>query len=69
MEPLRKEYPELLAEPREDNFGIALYSRRGFVTGEVISLISESVPSIAAAQFFFCKFDEFKLRVGVGIPC
>lgn len=47
MEPLRKEYPNLIAEPRDDNFGIALYSRHDFVSGEVISLIPGSVPSIA----------------------
>ena len=47
LEPLRTNYSELVAEPREDNFGIALFSRLPLTNSEVVHLGSAEVPSIA----------------------
>jgi len=44
---LRTHYAELVSEPREDNFGIALFSRVPLTTSEVVYLGSAEVPSIA----------------------
>lgn len=48
LEPLRIAYPNVIAEPREDNFGIALFSRLPLTNASVIELGPAEVPSIAA---------------------
>ncbi len=48
LEPLRAAYPHVLAEPRDDNFGIALFSRLSVTNGNVIDLADAAVPSIEA---------------------
>ena len=47
LQPLRTHYPQVIAEPREDNFGIALFSRLPLTNSEVIELGQAEVPSIA----------------------
>jgi endonuclease/exonuclease/phosphatase (EEP) superfamily protein YafD len=47
LQPLRANYPQVIAEPREDNFGIALFSRLPLTNSEVIELGKAEVPSIA----------------------
>jgi endonuclease/exonuclease/phosphatase (EEP) superfamily protein YafD len=49
VQPLRANYPQVIAEPRDDNFGIALFSRLPLTNGEVIELGKAEVPSIATA--------------------
>ena len=51
LQPLRTNYSEIVAEPREDNFGIALFSRLPLTNSEVIELSEAGVPSIAATIF------------------
>ena len=46
LAPLDAEYPHRLAEPRGDNFGIALYSRRPLTDGRIVHLGDAGVPSI-----------------------
>lgn len=48
LEALRPEYPFLAAEPREDNFGVALLARRAPLRHEVLELGPAGVPSIDA---------------------
>jgi len=45
---LRTNYPQVIAEPREDNFGIVLFSRLPLTNSAVIELGKAGVPSIAA---------------------
>ncbi len=45
---LRTEYPHLVAEPRDDNFGIALFSRLPLLPGQIVYLGQAGVPSIRA---------------------
>ncbi|PKL43474.1 MAG: hypothetical protein CVV41_10470 [Candidatus Riflebacteria bacterium HGW-Riflebacteria-1] len=45
---LHTSYPHSLAEPRDDNFGIALFSRLPFAESTVINLPGIGVPSILA---------------------
>ena len=45
---LRTSYPQVIAEPREDNFGIALFSRLPLSNGEVVEFGEAEMPSIAA---------------------
>lgn len=45
---LRTLYPQVIAEPREDNFGIALFSRLPLTNSEVIEFGRAEVPSIVA---------------------
>ncbi|MGE0131953.1 MAG: endonuclease/exonuclease/phosphatase family protein [Blastocatellales bacterium] len=45
---LRDQLPHSIAEPRDDNFGIAVYSRIPFVEAKVVTLIDASLPSILA---------------------
>ncbi|EKD83043.1 MAG: Endonuclease/exonuclease/phosphatase family, partial [uncultured bacterium] len=45
---LHTSYPHTLAEPRDDNFGIALFSRLPFARSKVINLIGPGLPSILA---------------------
>ena len=45
---LRTNYPQVIAEPREDNFGIALFSRLPLRNSEVIEFGGAEVPSIVA---------------------
>ena len=47
LQPLRANYPQVIAKPREDNFGIALFSRLPLTNSEVIELGKAKVPSIA----------------------
>ena len=47
LQPLRANYPQVIAKPREDNFGIALFSRLPLTNSEVIELCKAEVPSIA----------------------
>jgi endonuclease/exonuclease/phosphatase (EEP) superfamily protein YafD len=47
LKPLRATYPQVIAQPREDNFGIALFSRLSLTHSEVIELGDAEVPSIA----------------------
>jgi endonuclease/exonuclease/phosphatase (EEP) superfamily protein YafD len=48
LSPLRSQYPHLVAEPRDDNFGIALYSRMPLSEAQVVYLSEAGVPSIRA---------------------
>lgn len=48
LKSLRTNYPQVIAEPREDNFGIALFSRLPLTNGEVVEFGKAEVPSIAA---------------------
>ena len=47
LQSLRTNYPQVIAKPREDNFGIALFSRLPLTNSEVIELGKAEVPSIA----------------------
>lgn len=46
LEPLHTQYPQVIAEPREDNFGIVMFSRVASTNGAVIHLGNTDVPSI-----------------------
>ncbi len=48
LKSLRTNYPQVIAEPREDNFGIALFSRLPLTNSEVVEFGKAEVPSIAA---------------------
>ncbi len=48
LEPLRAEFPHVVAEPREDNFGIALFSRFPLRDPKVRYFGDAGVPSIVA---------------------
>lgn len=48
LETLHTEYPHGVVQPREDNFGIALFSRLPITKGQVIQLGRAEVPSISA---------------------
>jgi endonuclease/exonuclease/phosphatase (EEP) superfamily protein YafD len=48
MEMLRQQYPFVLSEPREDNFGLALFARHKPADWEVIELGPADVPSVRA---------------------
>lgn len=45
---LESRYPHSVAEPRVDNFGIALFSRWPIMTKEIVDLGDAGVPAIAA---------------------
>jgi len=47
LQPLRTNYAQVIAEPREDNFGIALLSRLPLTNSEVMELGRAGVPTIA----------------------
>ena len=47
LQPLRAQYSWLIAEPREDNFGIALFSRLPWTNSAVLELGAAEVPSLA----------------------
>ncbi len=47
LESLRTHYPKVIAEPREDNFGIALFSRLPLTNSEIVEFGKAEVPSIA----------------------
>ena len=47
LQPLRSNYTQIIAEPHEDNFGIALFSRLPLTNSKVIELGKAGVPSIA----------------------
>lgn len=47
LQPLRTNYAQVIAGPREDNFGIALFSRLPWTNCEVMELGRAEVPSIA----------------------
>jgi endonuclease/exonuclease/phosphatase (EEP) superfamily protein YafD len=46
LEPLRTKYAQVIAQPREDNFGIALFSRLPLTNSEVVEFGKAEVPSI-----------------------
>lgn len=48
LQPLRVAYPHLIAEPREDNFGLLLFSRNPIVTSQLIELGEAGVTTIEA---------------------
>lgn len=48
LSPLAVTHPHRVAEPREDNFGIALFSRLPLTNPSVLELGNAGVPSIAA---------------------
>lgn len=48
LESLRQQYPFVLSEPREDNFGIALFSRVRPADWELMDLGPAEVPSVRA---------------------
>ena len=48
LESLRTTYPQVIAESREDNFGIVLFSRLPLTNSGVIEFGKAEVPSIAA---------------------
>jgi endonuclease/exonuclease/phosphatase (EEP) superfamily protein YafD len=48
LKSLRTNYSQVIAEPREDNFGIALFSRLPLTDSKVIEFGNAEVPSIAA---------------------
>ena len=52
-------YPHSLAEPREDNFGIGLFSKLPLAESEVVYIGGAEVPSIVATV----SFPETNLRV------
>ena len=45
---LRSPYPHSLTEPRDDNFGIAVFSKLPFARSEVVYLLENGVPTIIA---------------------
>lgn len=46
LKSLRTNYPHVIAEPREDNFGIALFSRLPLTNNQVVEFGKAEVPSI-----------------------
>ena len=48
IEPLREDYPHQITEPREDNFGIALFSRLPVEESEIHRFEPARVPTIVA---------------------
>jgi endonuclease/exonuclease/phosphatase (EEP) superfamily protein YafD len=48
LEPLKRDYPHIRARPREDNFGIALFSRIPFESAEIVTIGKAGVPSVVA---------------------
>jgi len=48
LQSLNGEFPHTLVAPREDNFGIALFSKLPLNKAEVIQLGAETVPSLTA---------------------
>lgn len=48
LEPLRTQYPQVIAEPRQDNFGIVMFSRVASTNCAVIHLGNADLPSISA---------------------
>jgi endonuclease/exonuclease/phosphatase (EEP) superfamily protein YafD len=51
LQSLRTNYAQGIAEPREDNFGIALFSRLPLTNSEVMELGRAEIPSIATTIF------------------
>ena len=49
LAPLRKKYPHVLAEPREDNFGIALFSKLPLEHPRVAEIGTAGVPTLIAS--------------------
>lgn len=47
LAPLQEKYPHRLAEPREDDFGIALFSRLPLASAEVVHSGDDELPSVA----------------------
>lgn len=48
LEPLERSYPHRIAEPREDDFGVALFSRLPLRESRVIHSGADEIPSVAA---------------------
>lgn len=49
LSPLRKKYPHVLSAPREDNFGIALFSKRPLESARVAEIGAAGVPTLFAS--------------------
>ncbi len=49
LEPLLEKYPHVLAEPREDNFGIALFSKLPLERPRVAEIGAAGVPTLIAS--------------------
>lgn len=60
QEALKEEYPHQISEVREDNFGMALVSKREFLSEEVFFFTDEILPSLGV-EFFFMKKKVFLL--------
>lgn len=52
LEPLHEEYPYRIAQPRQDAFGIALYSRVPIESHEIVESAIAGVPMIRATLVF-----------------
>ena len=48
LKELRASYPHAVTAPREDNFGIALYSQRPLLDAKIVHLGEAEVPSVVA---------------------
>jgi endonuclease/exonuclease/phosphatase (EEP) superfamily protein YafD len=48
LEPVTRAYPHVVSEPREDNVGIALFSRHPIVRSELLRLGGAGTPTIVA---------------------
>lgn len=46
LTPLRAAYPHVIAEPREDPFGIALFSRLPFAQADIVPIGTAGLPSV-----------------------
>jgi len=46
LQQLDVEYPYSISRPREDNFGIAFYSKRPFVTSDILDVGQAGTPSV-----------------------
>lgn len=46
LHPLDGEYPYVISRPRNDNFGVAFYSRHPFITSEILEIGRAGAPSV-----------------------
>jgi endonuclease/exonuclease/phosphatase (EEP) superfamily protein YafD len=46
LESLRTTYPYIVSEPRDDNFGMALFSRHKFIASEIAYISAAKVPTV-----------------------
>ncbi len=52
VESLKEQYPFFVVSPREDNFGIAVFSKQPFIETEVVEFGQSGVPSIVVTFAF-----------------